>query len=246
MVKNEISYTVLPEVDSVEAIFVRLMFGSCAVTVGCFYRSPTSECDVMQSLQEYMQRHVMGSRLILLGDFNLPDANWQTMQFSSTCSEIMLDIMFSFNLVQIVTQATRIQGSSSNILDLIFLSEHFPSDEAKIEIVDGISDHKLTICTLPVQDRPVHSQPKITFLDFNSADDTAIVDHLDFEFSGFEELSADSVTDMETLWQKFKEIIFHCIDTYVPHKVKKTRKHNPWITRDIIHAKRKVKRLRNL
>lgn len=48
------------------------------------------------------------------------------------------------------------------------------------------------------------------------------------------------------LWQRFKSIIFFCIRSYIPTKIKRTKKHNPWINREIIHAKRKVKRLRKL
>lgn len=36
----------------------------------------------------------------------------------------------------------------------------------------------------------------------------------------------------------------HCMKLYVPNKTKRTKKYNPWINRNIIHVKRKVKRLR--
>lgn len=62
---------------------------------------------------------------MLLGDFNLPDIDWQFMNFHSACSEVVIDTMLRFNLRQVVGQPTRVPGeTSSNILDLIFLSNH--------------------------------------------------------------------------------------------------------------------------
>lgn len=129
------------------------------------------------------------------------------------------------------------------ILDLIFLSDHFPTEETKTAVLDGISDHKIVTCTVPVLEKTFRSQRTITFPDFSSADDTSIIDYLDYEFPRFKELSGHNV-DINNLWEKFKDIASHCIGSYVPKKTKITRKHNPWITREVIHAKRKVKRLR--
>ena len=49
---------------------------------------------------------------------------------------------------------------------------------------------------------------------------------------------------VEQLWKRFKEIIRYCSDNFIPTRVKKTKRRNPWISRKIIHMKRKIKRLR--
>lgn len=244
LIKRDIPFVALPEVTGVEAVFCKLRYGLRPICVGCVYRSPSSDCDTLQSLYAYMHQHVLGAKLILLGDFNLADINWQTMQHHSTCSDILIDTMLTFNLSQIVTRPTRVQKSCSSILDLVFLSEHFPSDKAKVDLLDGISDHDIILCTVPTSD--THTPPKsfVTYPDCNNADDSSVIDHLSFELASFERLGNDINIDIETLWGKFKAVVSHCIDNYVPTKTKQTRKQNPWITRDIIHAKRKVKRLR--
>lgn len=56
-------------------------------------------------------------------------------------------------------------------------TDHFPAGETKIELVDGISDHKLTLCPVPFHDEIEPSSTKITYPDFNSADDTSIPNH---------------------------------------------------------------------
>lgn len=97
---------------------------------------------------------------------------------------------------------------------------------------------------VPAQKYTIPSHQRITYLNFTSADDNAIIDYLPFQFTAFEELSVHPSTDIETLWRKFKTAILHCVLKYIPCKVKTTRKQNPWISRDISHAKRKVKRIR--
>lgn len=166
------------------------------------------------------------------------------MQHQSPSSDVIIDVMLTFNLSQIIKQPTRIQGLSSNILDLVFVSDHFPTDRAVVELIDGIPDHRVVSCSIPVHDRIKSSRTVSTFLDFNKVDDTSILDHLSHEFSSFEQLSRYPGVHIESLRQKFKEVVSHCILYYVPTKTKKENKANPWINRDIIHAKRKVKRLR--
>lgn len=56
--------------------------------------------------------------ITLLGGFNLPDVPyWCTMTNRSKLSDIIFDIMLSFNLSQIIHHPTRVQGSSSAIVD---------------------------------------------------------------------------------------------------------------------------------
>lgn len=186
----------------------------------------------------------MNARLVLLGDFNFPDINWQTMQYHSLSAETLIDTMFRFNLSQIVDKPTRVQGQCANILDLVFLSDHFPPEKTILEILDGLSDHKLIFCSVPLKNVQTPVKTSITYPDFSSADDSSILNHLIIELDAFRDLSDTTSTDIDALWRKFKTIVFQCIKNHVPTKTKKTKQHNPWITRDIIHSKRKVKRLR--
>lgn len=46
------------------------------------------------------------------------------------------------------------------------------------------------------------------------------------------------------LWLRFRGIVQHCIQKFVPLRVRRVKKFNPWITRDILHLKRKIRRVR--
>lgn len=244
LINKRIRFTQMPVVEGAEAVFCNLLCGSFSIVVGCVYRSPGSDHIAMQSLHAYMQRNVKGKRLILLGDFNLPDINWRTMQHECLNSETLFDAMLSFNLNQIIMEPTRVQAESSNILDLVFLSDHFPSDKHSVEILDGISDHKLIVCSASICAKKSHCHSQKNVPDFQNADDTSIIDHLSIELAPFAEDSKRASISVDELWLKFKHTITHCMKLYVPNKTKRSKKYNPWINRDIIHAKRKVKRLR--
>ena len=52
-----------------------------------------------------------------MGDFNVPDINWNTLSGSTTFSIQLCDLVFQYDLSQIVDCPTHTAG---NVLDLIF------------------------------------------------------------------------------------------------------------------------------
>lgn len=53
---------------------------------------------------------------------------------------------------------------------------------------------------------------------------------------------SDCDNDVFTLWAKFLRMCRYCIDTFVPNKARKVSKQTPWMTRNILQLKRKIKR----
>lgn len=244
LIKNRFSFHVLAHNLEAEAIFCKLTCDSGTVFIGCVYRSPSSGHESISAIQEFMHQNVRNSKVLLMGDFNLADIEWNTMHHSSAASEALLDIMLAFNLQQIVTEPTRTQGAVKNILDLILLSQHFPISAVKSSIIEGISDHDIPLCILPISNTQINRDEVSVIADFQRADDNSILTHLDYEFANFSQLASDASCDIDALWIKFKSIIFFCIDKYVPQKTRKQQRSNPWITREVIHSKRRVNRLR--
>lgn len=154
--------------------------------------------------------------------------------------EKMLEIMFAHNLTQIVREYTRMTSSSRSVLDLVFLSNKLCNYNICVD--EGISDHRLVSVTIPLSVSRARTYKTVQVKDYTNADDTSILDMLGYSFGHFEHASERQTVD--ELWQRFKDIIKYCIDKFVPSRVKQTKKRNPWITRDIIHKKRKLKRLR--
>ena len=82
------------------------------------YNPPNSCIEYKQSLIAFLDNLATNpSPLILMGDFNVPDINWDTLSGSSTFSNQLCDLLFQYNLSQIVDCSTHVAGG---ILDLIF------------------------------------------------------------------------------------------------------------------------------
>lgn len=82
---------------------------------------------------------------------------------------------------------------------------------------------------------------RVFIKDYSRAADESIIDYLEMKFDDF---YAEPSDDVDNLWLKFKAAIFHCEETYITTKRKRTKRRTPWITREIIHVKRKLKRMR--
>lgn len=228
-----------------ESVWCKFTYANTNYLIGAVYRPPATSPEFLEDLQTFLNSNVnKTTKLVLAGDFNLPNIDWISLSAGNkdaTSSEKLFEIMISHNLTQIVQQATRVTSGSQSLLDLVFLSGTM--EDFSVTVEDGISDHKLIsveiLCGTKPGKRPF---VRVPVSDYGRADDTSILDFLETAFDDFKQASDSEPVDC--LWQKLKSIINSCIERFVPIRLKKTRKTNPWITRDVIHTKRKIKRLR--
>ena len=75
------------------------------------------------------------TKLVIVGDFNLPDVNWETYLGSSEYSQTILNYLDSHNLIQNVMEPTHRSG---NILDMVFAANDTAVTVANVNL---ISDH---------------------------------------------------------------------------------------------------------
>lgn len=123
--KSSLRIFLMPEIPNVECIFCTAYYANIRYVFAAIYRPPNSTIAVFDELRQYLCTNVKpGNRIILSGDFNLPNVDWVTFSLKKhdPLGEAMLDIAFAFDLLQIVEQSTQIQGSSQSVLDLFFLS----------------------------------------------------------------------------------------------------------------------------
>lgn len=219
--RQSLQITKMHDIRNFEGIFCKAYYGKTRYVIGAIYRPPYSSMDVLDELHNYLVAHVKPEdRIILAGDFNLPHVNWPSFSLQQPnykIGEKMIDIAFSFDLMQIVDEFTRIQANSCSILDLFFISGSI-SAQASCSVLPGISDHQAVILTL--SDVVLKKNCKrVSFPNFSRADDTSILDLLSFEFDSF----SSCTTDIHYLWKRFKDIINECIDRFVPRIVKKSK-----------------------
>lgn len=228
-----------------DMLFCKIKYGDLSFLVVAAYRAPNSPIRFLEDLDVVLNTYANdNTRIVLAGDFNLPHVNWDLLHAGSVDKancEKMLEIAFGHSITQVVKDFTRVTDTTQSVLDLIFLSDNIA--DYKVSVVDGISDHKMVLLTIKCDKTAVTSVPcRLIYKDFESADDTSIIDYLELSFNSFELLCHSG--DVQSAWNCFKEIVFYCINKYVPNRIKKTKRNNPWITRNIIHIKRRLKRCR--
>lgn len=120
--KDRIRFSVMPDVTDVEALWCNVYLKNKTAKVGVVYRPPNADNTYLESFYDYMHSNVHGGSILLAGDFNLPEIDWYSLSPENKTESVLIDIMLTFNLDQLVRAATRVQGASSSILDLIFVS----------------------------------------------------------------------------------------------------------------------------
>ena len=78
------------------------------------------------------------SSLLIMGDFNLPDTNWNTLLSTSQLSNVFHDLVFKLNLSLLVDISTHNQG---NIFILIFTC-----DEELIHTITVYPHETFSLC----------------------------------------------------------------------------------------------------
>ena len=153
-----------------EIVWTKLSQSNGEILFGSFHHQPGSTVEIMEQLKlsVYSLRELAGiggSHVILSGDFNLPDINWENGSIRSKPQHAlmlsmkkMLEIVDDLNLTQVVREPTR----QNDILDLLFTTH---SDLVNgTFVVPGISDHNAVIYDIILKIPTPTNQPKSVYL----------------------------------------------------------------------------------
>ena len=210
--------------------------------VGSFYRPHSNDIDYFREIQKSLEKIPNHSYIWLLGDFNLPDIDWPSNQFTPggkyvSSSKLLLSINEECSLRQMVMEPTR----EDNILDLVLTSN--PSLVHSIEVKAGISDHDIVVVNAdlrPVKTRPVRRKIylyKKGNTEKNCEDLNDLNEKMDSNF-----VNSHSIND---LWDLFTASLQKTIADNIPTKMTSSRFSLPWVTPDIRRKLRKKQRCYN-
>ena len=218
--------------NALEILTVRLNL-SKPLTLSCVYIPPNPSDSYMYDLTSNLT-HVVQSNLstdiIITGDFNLPDINWDTLSTTSTPSSAFCDFIFDNSLTQLIDQPTHAKG---NILDLILSN----SDELITNLTISSSNSWISsdhfVITFQLAQELLHAPstiPKYVY-DFPKANYSAIQSYLlDFEYS-----PCLQSQDVEFIWHEIKSSIHNAMNMFIP-KVRLRRHQFPcWYTPELRH-----------
>ena len=96
-VHSYISSKLISSPDTLELVVVEIKQIPC--TVCTIYVPPNSDLEYMSSLVSFLSTLSTSKNLIVMGDFNSPDINWEMLCGSSPSSNALCDFVFSNGLV---------------------------------------------------------------------------------------------------------------------------------------------------
>ena len=106
----------LPSPPNLEVVSVKLNCKTPLI-VCLVYIPPYAKLKYFTCIFNYLNNLLsQNHNIILLGDFNLPDIDWNSLTGHSAYSNQLCNLIFQYNLTQFVTFPTHVMG---NILDLV-------------------------------------------------------------------------------------------------------------------------------
>lgn len=112
-VSKHLKARLLSSSTAVEAIAVQI---GPEITLCCMYLQSCCSEDYLNEALLYLQTLPSNKKLIVTGDFNLPEINWECMSSPCTRGTKFCDCIFDLNLSQLVIEPTHNLG---NTLDLV-------------------------------------------------------------------------------------------------------------------------------
>lgn len=207
------------------------------------YRPPTYSEHNLDSFQELLEE-VKSTNVIMLGDYNLPDINWNAdgchggvkpNTLNRGFHDRALEMIHSADLCQLIKESTHNRG---NTLDLVMINKALLNDiNVDCSVLPYISDHNMILVNITTQltSKFLKTEEK-KYLNYNQADYTQI----DEKFNNLKNKLDDHLS-MEDMWQEFKKTCNEATDN-IPGKLHKPKGH-PWIKRDLVKLIRKSRRL---
>ena len=246
-VKNDIIITHRSDLDTnCEIIWIQCQLAnkkSKSLLLGSYYRPNSSNISSLDELDASLLK--LGNRLhrnniIIAGDFNAPDINWDNEYSShSPASDRLLEIIDDHDLSQHVKEPTRRDSSSQNILDLI-LSNNSNIIE-NVKVVPGISDHDIVLFSVNTLCRRKKNVKRKIFIR-KKADSTRIKNELESLSS---HMAARRFNSIDEKWNCFEVNIHRIMDSCIPTKLTTSRYNLPWFNRSLRRLARGKQRLYN-
>ncbi|XP_042150092.1 uncharacterized protein LOC120840169 [Ixodes scapularis] len=187
-----------------EMVWATISFGRQLMLVRGMYRCPQASIDVLRSLFEFLYfKTKQFSRVVLAGDFNLPDVDWGSVMPKGSCepSRLIVDIAFSNNLSQVVPCPT--SNGCESLPNLVFLSEVVARRFLNILIADDISDHAIVVCDLSAPHYSCKVPEVKRYRDFTLASDIDILDFLEVALGRFTIFYEKNDESVDKFWPFF-------------------------------------------
>ena len=230
-IKNSKSYEVMPSPPNLELIIIRIA-SSIPVIYCLVYIPPKSSDEYLQDFFNFLTNYKnITDNLILFGDFNFNDINWNSLYGNTSSSAKFCETVFELNLTQLIDEATHIHG---NILDLVLTNN--------IDIIHDItvnskqplpisSDH--FIITFKLHSNMACSFDKLVtkMPNFANGDFVGLCHYL----SNADFTPCFQSNDIEFVWSFISTLIKSGFSHFIPTTVINHQRQPKWFNSDIRH-----------
>jgi Reverse transcriptase (RNA-dependent DNA polymerase)/Endonuclease-reverse transcriptase len=195
------------------------------------YRPPRHHPESMINLAQLIRNVPVNT--VMVGDFNLPGLDWVKGEARGAGADEVLEACNEKFLEQLVDFPTHLKG---NTLDLILTNvpERFLdiSNAGRL----GTSDHYMILAEFAIGKKQEESASLVR--NWWKADWEAMKQELSREsWEGLDQKSASEA------WQQFKDRIENIVERHVPMKPRGRPGRPPWMTREILRAVRRKRRI---
>ena len=168
------------------------------------------------------------NNVILTGDFNAPDVNWDNpldQDDLTTASKRLLEVLDDNDLIQFVKEPTRRQGTTQNILDLVLSNNK--DIIGGVKVIDGISDHDIVLFTVKTSCQRKRNVKRKVYIK-KKVDSARIKQELQTLITTQHQEPNPSDVSVDKMWADFEGNIRRIMDTCIPHKMSSSRYNLPW------------------
>lgn len=211
------------------------------LVLGCFYRTPSGkpqqQLDGLETSLNAIQQKTKNnnkSTIILGGDFNFGEIDWETETVEAGKSKItpekLIRILRDHHLTQLQREPTR----GDRVLDLMCTNK--PSLTKSITTIPWEADHNAIVSDCDVKPMHMKRKPRRIHIYSKAKWTNMRCDTKAFVDSYVTEIRHNTIDEN---WNKLKSHIVTMIDKHVPSKMTSKRQHLPWLSPE---SKRKMKR----
>ena len=203
-VNNLLSSKVISAPEDLELTSVSLH--QYQLTICVIYIPPNTSTEYRIKLYNYLGTLPYNNRILLIGDFNAPDIEWDTYSCACFNSELLCDFVIDYNLIQLIDKPTHIHNIT---LDLIITNSDNLIRDISIHPVEDFtiqSDHFIVTFSLTTSNsHPKNKLYKSEVLDYSRAD---WLNLNNFFLSHYTTLPKDkALSDVESFWAYLKDLI---------------------------------------
>ena len=201
------------------------------VTVYLLYRPPNGPAADLTKLANLISQSE--KNCIIIGDFNLPNIDWEAGTARGG-DKVVLEAVEEALMTQMVDFSTQVRG---NILDLVVTNMPERLTDVREEGRLGRSDHSMIVVEVSVGPTPEKNRPGLP--DWRRADWDGMRRRL-VERDWLDRVKAAPV---EAAWKALTSMVEGLVKEFVPERRRRNQNRPPWLTRDILCAIRKKKRI---